>query len=89
VSRSSNIVKQADINDWIKPKTSKSESRRFSAHDPPQLLLRNRFSLLETDTMDAVQQSPGLLKQKDRGVNTSVGNLERKERKIVLLGSSH
>jgi hypothetical protein len=39
--------------------------------------------------LEAVQQCPGLPKQKDRGVNTSVGNLERKERKIVLLGSSH
>jgi hypothetical protein len=35
--------------------------------------------VLETDTLEAVQQSPGLLKQKDRGVNTSVRNLERKK----------
>jgi hypothetical protein len=37
--------------------------------------------VLETDTLEAVQQSPGLLKQKNRGVNTSIGNLERKEKK--------
>jgi hypothetical protein len=37
--------------------------------------------VLETDTLEAVQQNPGLLKQKDRGVNPSVGNLERKKRK--------
>jgi glycerol dehydrogenase-like iron-containing ADH family enzyme len=36
--------------------------------------------------LEAVQHNPGLLKQKDRGVNTSVVNLERK---IVLLGSSY
>jgi len=30
-----------------------------------------------------------LLKQKDRAVNTSVGSLERKKRKTLLLGSSH
>jgi hypothetical protein len=62
---------------------------RFSAHNVPQLQLRNRFSVLETDTLEAVQQSPYLLKQKDRGVKTTVGNLERKKRKMVLLGSSH
>jgi hypothetical protein len=45
--------------------------------------------VLERDTSEVVQQSPGLLKQKDREVNTSVGNLGRKKRKIVLLGSSH
>jgi hypothetical protein len=49
--------------------------------------------VLETDTLKAVQQSPGLLRQKDRGVNTSEGRKEgtkkRKGRKIILLGSSH
>jgi hypothetical protein len=85
----SNIVKQTDVNDRLKPKNSKAAGCRFSAHDPPQLQLRNRFSVLETHTLEAVQQSPGLLKQKERGVNTSVGKLERKKRKIVLLGSSH
>jgi hypothetical protein len=35
--------------------------------------------MLETDILEAVQHSPGLLKQKDRGVNTSGGKLERKE----------
>jgi len=37
------------------------------------------FSLLETDTLEAVQQSPGLLKQKEKVVNTNVGKLERKK----------
>jgi hypothetical protein len=78
---SSNIVKQAEVNDWIKPKNSKAVGPRFSAHNPPQLQLRNRFTVLETDTLEIVQQSPGLLKQKDRGVNKSVGNLERKKEK--------
>jgi hypothetical protein len=85
----SNIVKQADVNDWIKPKYSKAEGHRFSAHDPPQLQLRNRFIVLEMDKLEAVQQSPGFLNQEDRGVNTSVGKLERQKTKIVLLGSSH
>jgi hypothetical protein len=37
--------------------------------------------VLKTDMLEADQQSLGLLKQKNRGVNTSVGNLERKEEK--------
>jgi hypothetical protein len=37
--------------------------------------------VLEIGTLEAVQQSSVLLKQKDRGVNTSVGNLERKKEK--------
>jgi hypothetical protein len=45
---SSNIVKQAEVNDWIKPKNSKARGHTFSSHDPPQLQLRNRFSVLET-----------------------------------------
>jgi hypothetical protein len=77
---SSNIVKQAEVNNWIKPRNSKAGGHRFSAHDAPQLQLRNRFSVLETDTLEAVQQSPVLLKQKDRAVNTSVRNLEIKKR---------
>jgi len=52
---------------------------RFSANDAPHLQLRNRFSVLETHTPEAVQQSPGLPKQKDRGVNASVGENERKK----------
>jgi hypothetical protein len=44
---------------------------------------RNTFIVLETDTLVAVQQSPGLLKEKDRGVNTSVGKLERKKDSIA------
>jgi predicted aminopeptidase len=77
---SSSIVEKIDVNDWIKPKNSKSSSHRFSAHDAFQLQLRNRFSMLKTDTLEAVQQSPGLLKQKDSGVNTNIGKLEREER---------
>jgi len=48
---------------------------------------------LETDavcwkqTLEAVQQSPSLLKQEDRGVNTSVGKLEKEN--IVFFGSSY
>jgi hypothetical protein len=59
---SNRIVKQADINDWIKPKNSKAGDHRISGHGFLQLQLRNRFSLLETGTLEALQQSPGLLK---------------------------
>jgi glycerol dehydrogenase-like iron-containing ADH family enzyme len=45
--------------------------------------------VLETDILEAVQQSLGLLKQKVSGVNTSVAKLQRKETKIVLFGNSH
>jgi hypothetical protein len=34
---SSRIVKQADVNDWIKPKNSKARGCRFSAYDVLQL----------------------------------------------------
>jgi hypothetical protein len=52
---------------------------RLSAHDTPQLQLRNRFSVLETDTLEAVQESPGLLKQTDRGVTTSAENWKQRK----------
>jgi hypothetical protein len=61
---SSSIVELANLSDWIKP--YKSGGRRFPADDAPQLQLRNRFSVLEIDIMEAVQQGPGLLKPKDR-----------------------
>jgi hypothetical protein len=70
-------------------KNSKARISRFSADDASQLQLRNRLIMLETDTLENVQQSPGLLKQKVSGVITSVGKFERKKRKIVLLGGSH
>jgi hypothetical protein len=37
---SSNIVKQAEINDWIKTKNSKAGGSTFSVYDPPQLQFR-------------------------------------------------
>jgi hypothetical protein len=37
--------------------------------------------VLETDILEAVQQSSGLLKQKDREVNTSIGREGEKKRK--------
>jgi hypothetical protein len=36
--------------------------------------------VLETDTLEAVWQSPGLLNQKGRGGNTSVRKFERKKK---------
>jgi hypothetical protein len=78
-SSSSSSVMWADINGWIKPENSKTGGCRFPAHDHPQLQLRNGFSVLETDTLEAVQKGPGLLKQKDGGVNAHVGKLERKK----------
>jgi hypothetical protein len=74
---SSNIAEQADLNDWIKPKNSKARGLRFSVDNASQLQLRN--SVPETDTLEAVQQSPDLVKQKDREVNTYVGKLQIKK----------
>jgi hypothetical protein len=42
------------------------------------------LSVLETDALEAVQESPGLLKQKVSGVITRVGKFERKKRKYCL-----
>jgi hypothetical protein len=61
---------------------------RFSANDAPQVQVNNRFSVLETDTLDLGQQSPVLLKHEGREVKSFAGKTERK-RKILLLGSSH
>jgi predicted methyltransferase len=59
-------------------KNSRARVCRFSADDASQPQLRNRFSVLETDPPEAVQQSPGFLKQKISGV-ISVGKFERRK----------
>jgi hypothetical protein len=51
-----------------------SQGLQVSAHDTTSTT---------TEKLEAAQQSPSLLKQKDRAVITSVGNLESKKRNIV------
>jgi hypothetical protein len=65
---SSSIREQGKLETWIKPKNSKSRCCRFSADDAPQVKLNNRFSVLETDTLDVGQQSPVLLKHERKCV---------------------
>jgi predicted RNase H-like nuclease (RuvC/YqgF family) len=68
VNVSSRVRKQRNSNHWITPKISKSRCRRFSADDAPLVQLSNRFSLLETDTLDVGQKSPVLLKHEHKKV---------------------
>jgi hypothetical protein len=53
---------------WLKPKNSKSRARRFSADDMSHIRLSNKFSTLEAD-----QQSQGLLKHEDMKVKSPTG----------------
>jgi hypothetical protein len=67
-------LKQANLNDWTRPKNSKSKRQRFSADYTPRVQLGNRFSVLETDTLEVVQHSPSLLTQKGREVGSFAGS---------------
>jgi hypothetical protein len=55
VNVSSSVRKQRNSNNWITPKNSKARCHRFSADDAPLVQLSNRFSVLETDTVDVGQ----------------------------------
>jgi hypothetical protein len=61
---SSNFIEQETLSTRCKPKNSRSRFCRFSAADASEVKLRNRFSVLQTDTLEAVQQNPGFLKQR-------------------------
>jgi hypothetical protein len=71
---------------WCKPENSRPRFRRFTAAYASEVKLRNRFSILETGTLEAVQQNPGFLKQKVAEGTLFMGNLKRK---MLLLRSSH
>jgi hypothetical protein len=58
---SSSIKEQKKLESWSDPKNSKSRYRRFPAGDA-EVKLTNRFSVLETDTLDVGQQIQVLLK---------------------------
>jgi hypothetical protein len=73
---SSSIREQGKLETWIKPKNSKSRCRRFSANDAPQVRLNNRFSELETYTLDVDQQSPVLLKHECLEIKSFAGKSE-------------
>jgi hypothetical protein len=60
---SSSFIEQDTSGHWKKPKNSKSRCYRFSANDVSNVKLSNKFSVLATDTLEAAQQSPVLLKQ--------------------------
>jgi hypothetical protein len=84
-----NVRKQRNSNNWITSKNSKSRCHRFSAaDDAPLVQLSNRFSVLETDTLEFGQKSPVLLKHEHKKVKSFAGKSESK-RRILLLGSSH
>jgi hypothetical protein len=88
VNVSSSVRKQGNSNNCITPKNYKSRCRRFSADDALLVQLSNRFSVLETDTLDVGQKSPVLLKQEHKKVKSFAGMSESK-RGILLLESSH
>jgi hypothetical protein len=79
-------IEQKTLGTWSKPKYFRTIFHRFSAADASEVKLRNRFSVLETDTLEAVQQNPGFMKQEVTEGTSFTGNLKRK---ILLLGGSH
>jgi hypothetical protein len=58
-----NFIEQGTLITWCKPKNSRSRFCRFSATDASEFTQRNRFSVLETDTLEAVQQNQGFLRK--------------------------
>jgi hypothetical protein len=58
VNVSSSVKEQRNLKNWIILKTSKSRCCRFSADDVRLVRLSNRFSVLETGTLDVGQKSP-------------------------------
>jgi hypothetical protein len=57
VNGNSNFVEQGNLNTWCKCKNSISGFCRFSAADASEVKLSNRFSILKTNTLEAVQQN--------------------------------
>jgi hypothetical protein len=81
-----NYIEQETLSTRCKPKNSISRLHSFSAADASEVKLRERFSVLETDTLEAVQQNLGFLKQKVKEGRSFRGNFKGK---ILLLGNSH
>jgi len=83
-AKGSNIKKcKGDGSDlWLKPKSSKSKSRRFSAGDASSVMLSNRFNVLETLDVGQQPTQPNLTTQMSRPSCC-------KKSKVLLLGSSH
>jgi hypothetical protein len=84
----SSFIEQDTLGHWKKPKNSKSKCRRFSANDVSKVKLSTKFSVLATDTLEAAQQSPVLLKHGSRERKLFIEKNKSKG-KILLLGSSH
>jgi hypothetical protein len=84
---SSSIKNQNKLVNSCKSKNSKSRCHRFSAGDAG-IKLSNKFSVLETDTLDVAQQNQVLLEHECKKVRT-IAKKVGKERKILLLGCSH
>jgi hypothetical protein len=68
-----------DLSDWIKSKTQKLGPTCFLFMMPPQLQLRNRFSVLETEILEAVQQSPRFAEAKGMGIQYKCRKVRKKE----------
>jgi hypothetical protein len=64
------------------------EQNGFSAVDASEVKLSNRFIVLEKDTLEAVWQNQGFLKQKIIQGRSLAGNLKSKKRKIFLESSN-
>jgi hypothetical protein len=88
---SGNLIDQDNLRNWKKPKNSNSKSHRFSANDASQIQLKNKFSILATEALEVGQQTPVLLKHKDRELKSFTVKTEKNKNKrtILLLVSSH
>jgi hypothetical protein len=84
---SSSIREQNNSESWCEPKNSKSRCRRFSVDDAI-VKLRNRFSVLKTDTVDVGQHNQIGLKHESKKIKSVLEKISSKN-KILLLGSSH
>jgi hypothetical protein len=77
VNGSINFREQETLSTLCKSKNSRSTFCRFSAADASEVKLRNRFSVLETDTLEVVQKNPGFMTQKVTEGRSLMGNLKR------------
>jgi hypothetical protein len=81
---SSTIRKQKHSEGWCKPNNSKARCRRYSADDAV-VELSNRFSVLETDTVNVDQYIQVCFRQGSKKI-ISVPDITGSKNKILLLG---
>lgn len=71
---------------WMKPKNSKSRSRRFSADDAASIKLTNKFSALQAMNVDQENSDPVSTLVK---VSQKTDKVNDCRSKVLILGSSH